>query len=333
MDWYLDGSDVFAVSALRREIRAYLARHGDVGSDLDAAELVVSELLGNAVRHADGPVWVQVVWFQAEPTLVVQDLGSSVSLEAVLGPTGTDVTVRLPQPDVEGGRGLYLVTDLALSHQLATRPGGGARAQARLPVVRTVQRAVDRALDPLPRTHDALPHLEEAAAAGGFSRESFLRALVVQLAQAVEGTHGPDTAELLVSHVGATIGSQMENEYRTATATVGPLTPEQVAECLVRLKRAIGGGFHIVEVSSDRIVLGNTRCPFGDAVQRAPALCRMTSSVFGGIAARNSGGAAAVTLEERIAVGDPGCRVVIHLGEQSAAEAAPFAHPYRLSAS
>ena len=39
----------------------------------------------------------------------------------------------------------------------------------------------------------------------------------------------------------------------------------------------------------------------------------MTSAVFGGIAA-NSHGEATVTLEERIAVGDPGCRVVIQLG-------------------
>jgi hypothetical protein len=38
----------------------------------------------------------------------------------------------------------------------------------------------------------------------------------------------------------------------------------------------------------------------------------MTSSVFGGIAARNTGGAS-VVLEERIAVGDPECRVVVWL--------------------
>jgi len=68
----------------------------------------------------------------------------------------------------------------------------------------------------------------------------------------------------------------------------------------------------VIEVSEDRIVLGASRCPFGDVVQRAPALCRMTSAVFGGIAA-NSYGEAAVTLEERIAIGDPGCRIVVHL--------------------
>jgi hypothetical protein len=48
--------------------------------------------------------------------------------------------------------------------------------------------------------------------------------------------------------------------------------------------------------------------------------------VFGGIAA-NSQGESAVVLEERVAVGDPECRVTIHLGP--AAEATPAAHHYR----
>ncbi len=85
----------------------------------------------------------------------------------------------------------------------------------------------------------------------------------------------------------------------------------------------IGGGFSVEEVTAARITLVNDRCPFGEAVRRAPALCRMTSSVFGGIAARNTGLGAAVVSEERIAVGDPQCRVVVWLDveEQSAQHA------------
>ena len=87
----------------------------------------------------------------------------------------------------------------------------------------------------------------------------------------------------------------------------------QIADLYVRLKAAIGGDFYVIEADERRIVLGNRACPFGDAVRRAPGLCRMTSSVFGGIAARNAGGAS-VVLEERIALGDPECRVVVWLG-------------------
>lgn len=93
----------------------------------------------------------------------------------------------------------------------------------------------------------------------------------------------------------------------------------------MRLKSAIGDAFRVVEVTSERIVLVNSRCPFGAEVQHSPSLCRMTSAVFGGIAARNAE-QAAVSLEERIAVGDPGCRVVIHL--DTAATAAQRAHHY-----
>ena len=104
------------------------------------------------------------------------------------------------------------------------------------------------------------------------------------------------------------------------------MTPEQLGRCFVRLKHAIDGGFSVVEATPERIVLENTRCPFGDSVLRAPALCRMTSSVFGGIAARNTEGEVAVLLEERIAVGDPGCRVVVSLAPP-AEEAAAFVAP------
>jgi hypothetical protein len=113
---------------------------------------------------------------------------------------------------------------------------------------------------------------------------------------------------------------------------VGRLPVERLGECLVRLKHAIDGGFQVVELTDEHIVFTNTRCPFGDVVRNAPALCRMTSSVFGGIAARNSDdGQAAVVLEERIAVGDPGCRIVVHLGPP-AAQLVSFAHRYGVPA-
>src|SRR5205085_6774558 len=112
---------------------------------------------------------------------------------------------------------------------------------------------------------------------------------------------------------GADVGGQMELEYRNATGTSGPLNAELLAQCFVRLKRAIDGGFFPLEVSETRIVLGNSQCPFGQVVQRAPSLCRMTSSVFGSIAASATQAPVTVDLEERIAIGDPVCRVVINL--------------------
>ena len=84
-----------------------------------------------------------------------------------------------------------------------------------------------------------------------------------------------------------------------------------------------------MEVTPTTIVLENVRCPFGDVVRLAPALCRMTSSVFGGIAARNVDHGATVRLEERIAVGDAGCRVVIELDPTTCPDESSIGHHYR----
>ena len=161
---------------------------------------------------------------------------------------------------------------------------------------------------------------------GTYGRESFLRALVVQLAQTVELVDGPGAADVMVAQVGTDVGGRMEEAYRSSHRVDGDLDIDQMAELFVDLKRAIGGGFSVVEVHDDRIVLENGACPFGDAVKRAPALCRMTSSVFGGIAARNRGGSA-VHLQERIAVGDRECRVTVWL-RQPPAEIEPEVHFY-----
>jgi anti-sigma regulatory factor (Ser/Thr protein kinase) len=340
VDWYVTPDDPAAISALRHQVRDYLARHAAEGSDLSVAELVLQELLTNAIEHTAGGAWVRLTWLEEQPDITIWDLGPGfdvahdVSRRAIpdVGLDATDAAGSSPYPlDVdeldEGGRGLFLVTHLAEEFDVAVRAGGGSRVHARLPVHRAASRSID---PPRPRT-DSLPHLDEAQPGGGFSRDSFLRALVVQLSQGLEQSGGPDLGESVVAEVGTAVGGQMEAEYRAATGVVGRLTPEQMAECFVRLKHAIEGRFYVVELTEDRVVLGNERCPFGNAVRRSPALCRMTSAVFGGIAARNHDVGAAVVLEERIAVGDPGCRVVIHLGEAPAA-ARRFAHRYRAPA-
>jgi predicted ArsR family transcriptional regulator/anti-sigma regulatory factor (Ser/Thr protein kinase) len=311
VDYYLDPGVPGAVSDLRRDVVAYLRRHADDPTQVDDAELAVAELVGNAVDHSGGPVWVSVDWSGPRPLLAVHDLGEHFSANA-----------DLPEDALaESGRGMFLAAHLTEQLAVAARRVGN-RVSARLPVHRSPQ--PDHA--PIRTTRGALPQLDEAGPEG-FGREPFLRALVVQLASTVEAAQGPDAANADVAQVGIDIGAQMEAEYRRAKDVVGRMSPEQIADCLVRLKRSIGGEFFVIEVTENRIVLGTHSCPFGTTVQRAPALCRMTSSVFGGIAARNADGAT-VVLEERIAVGDPGCRVVVLLGDQPEAPEAWAGHRY-----
>lgn len=336
MDWYLERAD--QLGELRHELVAYLARHAAPGSQagIDDAELVFSEAVGNALRHTGGPVWVSLTWSAEMPALLVYDVGNGFDLaqQAGLSPDPSraqsfpgpedDSEVVLESLMEESGRGLMLIRALAPHVSAALRASAGVVVSVTLPV----RRATTTSHDP-PRRHAAsLPSMHEARPEGAFGKEAFLRALVVEMSRTVEAHHGPDAAEAVIAQVGTDVGGQMETEFRVATEVVGALTPEQLGECYVRLKHAIDGQFSVVEATRERIVLENRRCPFGEAVRHAPSLCRMTSSVFGGLAARNHPDGAAVLLEERIAVGDPGCRVVVYLGPPPA-EVAPFAHRYR----
>ncbi len=341
MDWYLEPGDAGAVPELRRAVVGYLARHASADSDLAAAEIVVAELLANAVEHAAGPAWVSIRWDDVRPVLAVTDLGpgferghgsadpSSGSAPGTGGPAaGGDAVLQstaLPaDPFAEGGRGLFLVDHLSHDLDIAARRSRGTTISATLDVRRRpgVHVRAPR------RNTAALPAIEEALPEGGFARETFLNAIVVQLAQSVELLQGPEAADAVLTQVGADVGGRIEEEYRAARAVRDPLTPRQIGECLVRFKAALDGAFSVESVDEHKVVLVNSRCPFGAAVQRMPALCRMTASVFGAIAARNAaGGESAVLLEERIALGDPGCRIVVWLDPDEGAPAA--AHRYR----
>ena len=326
MDWYLPVGALETLPRMRRELVAYLRRHGEPESDFDAAELIVAESVGNAVRHTAGPVWVSLTWRDTNPTMSVFDLGpgfDQVPEEKLAGDPGPDPDLVGLEALPESGRGLFIIQELAPRLEHRHRTGEGLVVSMTLPVSRPA--TVDH--DPPRRASAALPTLEESLPEGGFGKETFLRALVVQLATTIEVQHGQDAADAAVAQVGTDVGGQMEEEFRDALAIAGRMTPEQMGDCYVRLKHAIDGGFRLVEATPERIVLVNDRCPFGTAVQQAPSLCRMTSSVFGGIAARNSDHGASVLLEERIAVGDPGCRVVVELNVPKA-EAAPESHHY-----
>jgi len=142
-------------------------------------------------------------------------------------------------------------------------------------------------------------------------RDVFLRTLLRHLAGTLQSVVGVDEASGFVSVVGQKIGDELNAQY-TRGLEVSKLNREQVSDVLVDLKRRIEGDFFVIEQSDERIVFGNRACPFGDKVIDRPALCMMTSNVFGRIAAENLG-YANVVLEQTIARGDAGCRVVVHL--------------------
>jgi anti-sigma regulatory factor (Ser/Thr protein kinase) len=93
---------------------------------LDAAEHVFGELLGNVVRYAPGPIEMILDWADGTPPVLhVLDRGA-----------GFTFAPKLPSDMLdERGRGLYIVWSLAEDFNVTPRHDGGAHARAVLGVI------------------------------------------------------------------------------------------------------------------------------------------------------------------------------------------------------
>ncbi len=118
--------------------------------------------------------------------------------------------------------------------------------------------------------------------------------------------------------LGLTASNCFETAYRENLEQDEPLDLDMYANMIVGIKNKIGGNFSRTSSEPGMVRVINTRCPFGDAVMQAPELCKMTSSLFGGIAARNFG-YAKVILDKRIALGDGKCDARIYTDPKQAA--------------
>lgn len=156
----------------------------------------------------------------------------------------------------------------------------------------------------------------------------FMQTLLSYLADTLEEVVGLEDAVGFIAIVGQQMGEEINQFYLQALG-ITQLSPDQVAEVLVDLKRRIEGEFYLIEQDAEKIVLGNYRCPFGERVKGHTSLCMMTSSVFGVVTAQNLG-YAKVSIENAIAQGDAGCRIVIYLRPTAAANLAEGREYYQV---
>lgn len=163
------------------------------------------------------------------------------------------------------------------------------------------------------------PSLSASSIHVPLERDVFTRTLIRELSGVLQDVVGLEEASGFVSIVGQNMGREMEGMYKNALQ-VSRLSREQTTQVLLDLKKRIQGDFYVIEEDDSKIVFGNRACPFAEKVVDRPAMCMMTSNVFGYIAANNLG-YAKVELQQTIARGDAGCRVVIYLrpSDESAA--------------
>ncbi|MFY9738913.1 MAG: SpoIIE family protein phosphatase [Candidatus Cybelea sp.] len=124
--WTFESSDAPRAHAARRSFVESLRDAGLRQRQLDAAELVFGELLGNVVRFAPGAVEIILSWTDAAaPVLHVLDRGP-----------GFTFAPKLPLDLLsERGRGLYIIWSLAEDFNVTPRHDGGAHARAVLAIV------------------------------------------------------------------------------------------------------------------------------------------------------------------------------------------------------
>jgi transcriptional regulator with PAS, ATPase and Fis domain len=144
----------------------------------------------------------------------------------------------------------------------------------------------------------------------------FLQTFILELMHASE-QQGQQHCEQLIEHIAKTAGCFFEDTYRSNTHKVETLDVESYTELIIGLKNSIGGKFSLASSNQDCITVTNSRCPFGEQVTNFPELCRMTSSVFGGIAARNFG-YAKVEIKKSIARHNGMCEVCVYTNPNTA---------------
>lgn len=113
--WAFDAENAEAAKEARTQFVAALKERAGADSDFNAAELVFGELIGNVVRHAPGPIDVQVDWTGENPVLHVVDRGKGFIRDPALP----------VDPLSESGRGLYIISQLTHGLTIERIPGYG----------------------------------------------------------------------------------------------------------------------------------------------------------------------------------------------------------------
>lgn len=123
--WRFEAADARAAYTMRVEYFKSLAALCELDEeDLSTCGLIFAELIGNAVRHAPGPL-----------SVTLEPRGKEVLLHVIdRGPGFSHVPSLPPNIWAEGGRGLYLVSTLSRNVEVERLPGLGSHVTVTLPV-------------------------------------------------------------------------------------------------------------------------------------------------------------------------------------------------------
>lgn len=114
--WHFQADDATSATDARIAFVSHLQNRGIDPELVMTAERVFGELVANVVRHAPGPIEIDLTWRDDEPFLAVRDRG----------PCFEAASVTLPEdPFAECGRGFFIIANTASPPVVTPRPGGG----------------------------------------------------------------------------------------------------------------------------------------------------------------------------------------------------------------
>ncbi len=122
-EWEFHSADASEGLKARHAFLAFLFSSCTQASDYYGAQLIYGELVSNVIRHAPGPISIEVR-SEADGRLTLEILDSG---------RGFTLQPSLPHTSSELGRGLYIVSQLG-SRLSVTRLDHGTKVRVELPV-------------------------------------------------------------------------------------------------------------------------------------------------------------------------------------------------------
>jgi PAS domain S-box-containing protein len=131
-DWSFVTADALDAEGARASFALYLSACGASPGELANAELAFGELLCNVVRHAPGPVEIELTWRTGTPYLTVSDRGLRPWADGARQ-TGSGLATTAVPELAESGRGLDMLAALGMNPAPRPREGGGTQVVVALP--------------------------------------------------------------------------------------------------------------------------------------------------------------------------------------------------------
>lgn len=123
MLWKFEADRAEEALVTRRDFLVVVRRLAGPQTDTYVFELVFAEIVGNVIKHAPGPIRLELHLIGDDVLLCVRDHGA-----------GFVPVIDVPDVLSEGGRGLFLVSKLAKRLDVERAAGGGTIVRALLPL-------------------------------------------------------------------------------------------------------------------------------------------------------------------------------------------------------